>query len=320
VNLESPPIHTVFLRNLASDITTSDLKLLAEEFGPTQSAFSLANRRGIGFVTFFDSRDAERCVNGLEAREVHGREVHTSYAYAASDDTRQSRLDHCATVTARLAGAPPALSEDLVRQCLSQCGEVKSVARQEGPDSFTVKFYDLRATKKAVAESGRLEIGGEKVLVELNPKEDDGCKGKPKDLEMPFPPKGRGGRDRDHEERPKPYAPPFPLPPPYPRPPQAFPPPYAPPPHFRGNPPYAPPFPPRFALPPGAHAPPPAFPPPGLPPFPFQPPPNPDALAAALPPPPGAPPAPEKPPAAAPAAGEEQNFTKQLASLLKFLD
>jgi hypothetical protein len=53
---------------------------MTEEFGSTANIFNLASRPGIAFVTFFDSRDAERRVNGLESRVVNGQEVHTSYA------------------------------------------------------------------------------------------------------------------------------------------------------------------------------------------------------------------------------------------------
>jgi RNA recognition motif-containing protein len=163
----------VFLRNLSSNITESELKTIAEEFGPTANVFSLANRRGIGFVTFYDSRDAERCVNELECRTLHQREIHTSYAYAAPDQSAHNRFAICATITARSAG--PQISEDEVVESISRFGEIKSVEPQEAAGAFTVKFYDLRAAKMAV-EAGAVDIGEHKVYIEFNLKEDDGNK------------------------------------------------------------------------------------------------------------------------------------------------
>jgi RNA recognition motif-containing protein len=198
--LESPPIHTVFLRNLPSDLTDADLKAIAEEFGPTANIFNLAARRGIGFLTFYDSRDAENCVNGLERRILHRREVHTSYAYAAPDKSPQDRRDICATVTVRALHPRKVISQEMVTELLSQYGELKSVEAQETPGAFTVKFYDLRAARKAVQESGSAEVGGEAILVEFNIKDDDGSKQPPRGVEMPFAPK-RKDKDGQREER-----------------------------------------------------------------------------------------------------------------------
>jgi RNA recognition motif-containing protein len=78
MNLESPPIHAVFLRNIAPSVIDASLQAMTEECGPPANIFNLASRRGIAFVTFFDSLDAERCVSGLESRVVNGQEVPTS--------------------------------------------------------------------------------------------------------------------------------------------------------------------------------------------------------------------------------------------------
>jgi hypothetical protein len=182
--------------------------MLTEEFGQTASIFNLAQRRGICFVTFFDSRDAERCVNSLDARMVHGREIHTSYAYASEGSS--NNLDNCATITAR-TNLNGGITAEMIGECLSKCGEVRSAVRKM-PGVFTVKFYDLRAAKKAAESS--FEINGETVFTEMNPQEDEGCKSRPKDVELPFPPK-RNGREReedrqmDRERRGRYYPPPM---------------------------------------------------------------------------------------------------------------
>jgi RNA recognition motif-containing protein len=200
VNLESPPIHTVFLRNLAAEVSDSDLRAIAEEFGPTANICNLAARRGIGFLTFYDSRDAEKCVTQLERRMVHCREIHTSYAYAAPDKSAQDRRDICATVTVRALHPRKVISQAMIEGPLSQYGELKSVEAQDTPGAFTVKFYDLRAARRAVQESGSAGIGAEKILVEFNIKDDDGSKQPPRGMEMPFAPK-RNDPSRQREDK-----------------------------------------------------------------------------------------------------------------------
>jgi hypothetical protein len=89
------------------------------------------------------------------------------------------------------------------------------VEKQDVLNAFTVKFCDLRAAKKAVEDSGKLEIAREKVFTEVKYKYDD-CKGRPKDVELPpVRPRGRERGDRQERGRDARHDyPPF-APPPY---------------------------------------------------------------------------------------------------------
>ena len=100
-NLDISPIHTVFVRNLSSKISSSELESLAHEFGPTSNIFSRVSQKGIAFLTFQDLRDAKKAVEGLECRVIKGREIHTSYAYSSPDNKVDPRST-CSTITVKL--------------------------------------------------------------------------------------------------------------------------------------------------------------------------------------------------------------------------
>lgn len=94
------PIHTIFLRNLPYDLSDEELSALCFEFGQISHLFSIANTRGIAFVTYYDIREAKNACEGLEGREVHEREIHASYAYAAPESS-QKPYANCSTVSVR---------------------------------------------------------------------------------------------------------------------------------------------------------------------------------------------------------------------------
>jgi RNA recognition motif-containing protein len=219
-NLDIPPIHTVFVRNLASEVTDSDLKTMAEEFGPTSSVFSLANRRGIGFVTFYDLRDAERCVNGLECRTVHNREIHTSYAYSPPGNSPRDPRATCATITVNSPDV--SIGEGDIATAFAKYGEIKAILKGDEATSWTVKYFDLRAARKAIEETGTVKLNGKKTAVSLNLKDDDDQKSVPTGNEPHFPPRAAERRERGpRTEFPAQYAPPpygfaYGMPPMYP--------------------------------------------------------------------------------------------------------
>lgn len=300
LNIDSSPIHKVFIRNLHWEVSVADLRRMAEEFGPTQNVFCLAQKKGIGFVTFYDSRDAEKCVNGLECRQLNGRQIHTSYAFGRGDTKNSDPI--CATVT---VSSEQPLDPETVKTTMAQFGDVKAVEQNVRlPNALTVKYYDLRSADKAVAQSGVLSIGNNPVRIELNYEDDDDHKSENKEPEPEELNKIRGrgreqreergsrrddryerygDRDRRYDDYPSPPPGYFPGPPGYPGVPmQGYPgmpvPGYGPPPGYPPQPGFVPYQ--YYGMPPGA------MPPPGAPP---PPPPPPGSMAppTGMAPPPG---------------------------------
>jgi hypothetical protein len=214
---------------------TEDLTRIAEKFGPTASVFSLAHKRGIGFVSFYDSRDAEKCVNELESKIIHGKTVHTAYAYTPPDRSPHNAKDNCATITVQVPSGEEAITDGLIGEVFGRYGDIKIVTKQDDGTSFTVKYYDVRAARKAVEESGTVEVSGAKSTVELNFRDDDDLQSVPKEEDLEIkrsklreaprdfrrdggrPPERRShdGHHSDYKQRPGPEYPPPGYPPPF---------------------------------------------------------------------------------------------------------
>lgn len=174
VSNDIPPIHTVFIRNLTSQVTDEDLARVTKEYGEVSSIFSLAAQRGFAFVTFFDIRDAEKCVTGLEGRLVDGQTVHVAYAQSPSDNAKHDLLT-CSTISA-IANEGTQLTATEISAAFARYGDIKAIELGDRPNMFTVKYYDLRAAKQAVDDNGNVDINGEKIACVYNTKDDDDLK------------------------------------------------------------------------------------------------------------------------------------------------
>ena len=214
------PIHTVFIRNLSPRVTDEELARVTGEFGEVSSMFSLAVQRGFAFVTFYDLREAEKCVNGLEGRVIDGQTVHTSFAHSPSDNAKHDLLT-CSTISA-VAKEGTQLTNTDISAAFARYGDIKSIEGGETPNLFTVKYYDLRAAKRAVDDNGNVEIKGERVECVYNTKDDDDLKciqRKEERREREKRERSMGRDDRRHDRRdgrydygPYPgYAPPPPM-------------------------------------------------------------------------------------------------------------
>jgi RNA recognition motif-containing protein len=150
------------------------------EFGPTASIFSLASKRGIAFITFYDLRDAQKAVVGLDGRLLHGKTLEAAFAYSPSDNTSHDSTQICSTITARSENEHTVLSESDISTAFSRYGEVKAIEPGNRPHMWVVKYYDLRASRKAVEDNGAITISGEKIGAEFNLIDDDDLKAVPR--------------------------------------------------------------------------------------------------------------------------------------------
>lgn len=183
----STPIHTVFLRNLNFDITKEELESIASEFGEVAAVYSRASKRGIAFITFYDLRDAQKAVNQLENRNVHGRELHTSYAYSPPDHAKRDLSQNCSTITVTV----PITEEDenidiklnQIEAEFSQFGEIRLAENGKNNNQFIIRYYDLRGARKAVENSGNIEINSKKLTIALNLEDDEDLKSQPTEQE-----------------------------------------------------------------------------------------------------------------------------------------
>uniref|UniRef100_A0A061RGN7 FUS-interacting serine-arginine-rich protein 1 n=1 Tax=Tetraselmis sp. GSL018 TaxID=582737 RepID=A0A061RGN7_9CHLO len=82
---EEPTRTSILLRNLSRSTRTEDIRYLSEKYGPVRDVYLpldyyTKEPRGIGFVEFVDTRDAEDARRGFDRRVIDGREVVAVFA------------------------------------------------------------------------------------------------------------------------------------------------------------------------------------------------------------------------------------------------
>jgi RNA recognition motif-containing protein len=115
------------------------------------------HNRGIAFVSFFDKRSAVRAVEEMESFQTRGRKVVTGFA------PHQLEGSELLVRPMKVGVSKPSLEQ--CRLVLSVFGEIEKV--ESVSDGFMISFFDIRSSRNALSNSGRLLIGGEFQIVEL---------------------------------------------------------------------------------------------------------------------------------------------------------
>jgi RNA recognition motif-containing protein len=186
--------------------------------------YNLASKRGIAFITFYDLREAQKAVAGLNGQEIHGKALETAFADAPSDNTTHDPTQICSTITARSENEHTVLTESDIRTAFSKYGDIRAIEPGARPHEWVIKYFDLRASRKAVEANETIEISGERIMAEFNCIDDDDLKAVPKKEEererRALERKNRAERydPRRRRDRYDPYYPPpsqYGYPPPY---------------------------------------------------------------------------------------------------------
>jgi len=75
----------IYVGNLPFSVTQEKLKELFEPFGDIEEAIVISDRfsgrsKGFGFVTFTDKKDADKAIEGMNGKEIDGREIKVNEA------------------------------------------------------------------------------------------------------------------------------------------------------------------------------------------------------------------------------------------------
>lgn len=146
------PSRTLFIRNIDYTVSGDELQKICEGFGQIKKFFPLIEKRGMTFVTYFDSRDAESARKELQDRKFNGRPVDVHYALPKDADAEQDENTGTLFVTVRNASSPPENHE--IRNFFAQWGEIREVrdCKNSAFQKF-VEYYDLRDSEKAYTEA-----------------------------------------------------------------------------------------------------------------------------------------------------------------------
>ena len=190
------PVHTVFFFNILFTIKKDEFMRFAEKFGEIKNVYERPDK-GFYFVTYYDIRCAKKAVDEAPNESLQGRPVKANYAYKA-DHTKKDPI--CATISVTLSQESSEISEMDVQDACSAFGEVRTCSHDaQNATKYYVKYFDLRAVKRAVENQAPLFIKGVPFTVEMKIGEDDGLEQERESRERTR--ERRGGDRRDNRNR-----------------------------------------------------------------------------------------------------------------------
>lgn len=156
------PIHTAFFSNIPFDIPFQKFEEFVREYGEIANVYSLIDKKGIAFVTYFDLRNAQKAVDLANGKYLEGRVIRTNYANKQYFPNRDPR-NTCAAVIIRSDMNPSHVTIHDILNAMKEFGEIEQTTVPEGTTGqFIVRYWDLRAAQAAIeATNSQLCIKGE---------------------------------------------------------------------------------------------------------------------------------------------------------------
>lgn len=154
---DSKPCRTLFVRNVTFEVDIPAFRAEFEQFGAIKTFFDLIQRRGMVFVTYYDTRAAEQAKLHLNNKLVLGRALDVHYSLPRDED----QMQHCdrdknqGTLFIVAEGCSVPFTDELLLARFGPFGDVKSVRPfKDKPNMRFIEYWDSRA---CVAAHDQLE-------------------------------------------------------------------------------------------------------------------------------------------------------------------
>ena len=142
------PIHTAFFSNIPFNIPIDTFNQFVRQFGEIANMYSLIDKKGFAFVTYYDIRNAEKAVEQGDEKVLNGRVIRTNYANKSSFPHRDPRAT-CACILLRCDKLPSNIQLNDVFNAMKEFGEIQQAIPGDQPGQFIVKYYDIRNAQTA---------------------------------------------------------------------------------------------------------------------------------------------------------------------------
>ncbi|KAH8089824.1 hypothetical protein HD553DRAFT_104208 [Filobasidium floriforme] len=144
------PCRTLFVRNVSYEANTPEVLRSFEAFGEIKSHFDLVRNRGMVFLTYYDSRAAERAKDAMHSTLVMNRPIDVHYSLPRADETSGAcdREKNQGTLLISLVNEREA-NPVQVRRMFSTFGTIKDLRPGQVRGTAYVEFFDSRAAVSA---------------------------------------------------------------------------------------------------------------------------------------------------------------------------
>ena len=163
---DSKPCRTLFVRNVTFEVDIPAFRAEFEQFGAIKTFFDLIQRRGMVFVTYYDTRAAEQAKLHLNNKVVLGRTLDMHYSLPREEDQQQrcDRDKNQGTLFIVAEGSSVPLTDELLLTHFGPFGDVKSMRPfKDQPHMRFIEYWDSRACVAAHDQLNGSEFFGGKL-------------------------------------------------------------------------------------------------------------------------------------------------------------
>ncbi|AAW45857.1 hypothetical protein CNBJ1460 [Cryptococcus deneoformans B-3501A] len=157
------PCRTLFVRNVQYDADPESLRLQFESFGQIKNFYEMVSKRGMIFISYFDSRAAQRARDAMHGTLVNRRPIDVHYSLPRSEEvTGACTAEKNQGTILVLLHPPRTLDINEIGRIAAQYGDIKDVVPGRVPSEIIVEYFDSRGAALFQQQMDRQPLlGGE---------------------------------------------------------------------------------------------------------------------------------------------------------------
>ncbi|WFD18258.1 hypothetical protein MCAP1_000457 [Malassezia caprae] len=154
---DSKPCRTLFVRNVAFEVDMLMLRADFAAFGEIRTWFDIVQRRGMLFVTYYDTRAADNARVHMNGKAYEGRALDVHFSLPKDEDQQQhcDRTKNQGTLFVAVEGATEPLTDEALQSKFVEYGDIRSLRTYK--DQAHTRFLEYWDSRACVAAHDALQ-------------------------------------------------------------------------------------------------------------------------------------------------------------------
>mgnify|MGYP001759574649 FL=1 len=154
---DSKPCRTLFVRNVAFEVDMLMLRADFAAFGEIRTWFDIVQRRGMLFVTYYDTRAADNARVHMDKKVYEGRALDVHFSLPKDEDEQQhcDRTKNQGTLFVAVLDATEPVTDEALQSKFVEYGDIRSVRTYK--DQAHTRFLEYWDSRACVAAHDALQ-------------------------------------------------------------------------------------------------------------------------------------------------------------------
>lgn len=154
---DSKPCRTLFVRNVAFEVDMLMLRADFAAFGEIRTWFDIVQRRGMLFVTYYDTRSADNARVHMNQKVYEGRALDVHFSLPKDEDQQQhcDRTKNQGTLFVVVEDATEPLTDKALKAKFVEYGDIRSIRTYK--DQAHTRFLEYWDSRACVAAHDALQ-------------------------------------------------------------------------------------------------------------------------------------------------------------------